>query len=429
MEVYPTNSDDGSREHSESCERWFKMPSRLWDTEVGSDPYLLQLLAYLCDRARISDGPVSFGEGRGRRNFMLAAGELIVGRLQAAKDLKCPPSTVRNRLQKLVEIGLVRVKPCKNFSVVSIVFMAQKSSKKKSPKKDSRKTSVSPANSLTNANRIDSKRTDEGQPENEQFANELPSDSSSTVHEKGQMKDRRWTDDGQMKDTNKKDEKIRRKEGERESLSPDLIFSILEDAEFAHLRDADRDQAAREIADEYQLGNVGPDSWQARLRQIARLKMSRSPKRFDIFASARSSAADPLDSVTSTLTPSASVPSVPRFVAPDLRDVEKFFEQRAGGPFAWTSATAFCVEMRSRQWKRRDGEYIDWEREAMRSKAVPVPSSPVPSSPVPSASVPSASTTSTPTTSTAATLPTAPLPSAPAKSAAEFLAELERATR
>ncbi|MFO0013243.1 MAG: hypothetical protein ACK553_10900 [Planctomycetota bacterium] len=117
--------------------------------------------------------------------------------------------------------------------------------------------------------------------------------------------------------------------------------------------------------------------------------MNRSPKRFDIFASAPSSAADPLDSVTSTLTPSASA-SVPTFDAPDLDyDVKPFFEQRTGGPFAWTSATAFYVAMNRQDWKRRDGEPIDWQREAMRPKAVPVPSTPVPSAATTSTPVPS----------------------------------------
>jgi hypothetical protein len=123
------------------------------------------------------------------------------------------------------------------------------------------------------------------------------------------------------------------------------------------------------------------------------------------------------------LTPSASASaSKPRLES----EVKPLFESRvskSGNPFLWDSATQFYVHWNQQGWQR-NGEPIDWQREAMRSKAVPVPSSPVPSSPVPSASVPSEATTST-----AATLPTAPLPSAPAKSAAEFLAELERATR
>lgn len=273
MEVYQQDDDESSDDISS---RWFKMPSRLWDTEVGGDPFLIQLLAYLCDRARISDGPVSFGEGKGRRNFYLAAGETIVGRHQAAKDLKCAPSTVRNRLRKLAEIGLVKVKPAKNFTLVSIVFLVQDSRKKKRLKKDNRKTTVYPANSLTDEKNGDAKRTDEGQPKNEQFTDELPSESASSVNQKGQMKDRCRTDDGQMMDTNKKDEKVRRKEDEREELTHAEIFSFLSN-EYESLPVKECDRLARELIDGIELNMVPVEKWQPTLRVWARATLARLP--------------------------------------------------------------------------------------------------------------------------------------------------------
>jgi len=208
------------------------------------------------------------------------------------------------------------------------------------------------------------------------------------------------------------------KKGERETLSHDDVFSILEDAEFEHLQDADRDQAAREIVDEYQLGNVGPDAWQARLRQIARLKMSRSPKRFEIVTSSASS--DPSDDDASTSTTTTTAPSVPTFVAPSELTVREFFE-RAIYPsqqrFHYESHTDFRRYWHCKGWKR-GSEYIDWQAEALRPKAPPLisgPSPSVPSVPAPVPSVPSVST-----------LPSVPSPSAPAKSAAEFCAEVQK---
>lgn len=140
--------------------------------------------------------------------------------------------------------------------------------------------------------------------------------------------------------------------------------------------------------------------------------MSRSPKRFDIFESAPTSAVDPSDSVTSTLTASASTgspspsasPSVPRFVGPDLWDVQKFFELQiypSQDRYAWESPNQFMAHWSARQWQR-NGEPIEWQAEALRPKRVataPTSSASTASqSPVPSTPVPSTATTSTPIT-------------------------------
>lgn len=408
MESY---SQDDQEASDDVCSRWFKMPSRLWDTEAGSDPYLCQLLAYLCDRARISDGPVGFGEGKGRRNFYLAAGEAIVGRLQAAKDLKCAPSSVRNRLERLKEIGLVTVRPCKNFSIVTIVFLVKESSKKKSPKKDSRKQAVHPTNSLTDAKTGEAKRTDEGQPKNDEFTNESPSETASTVSQKGQMKDRRRTDDGQMMDTNKKEKKVRRKEDERESPPPEFISAILEG--YPNLPQSDRRRLTAEILGEIEFGKLPEEEAAYRLRQWIGATIARNakaPKQCDIVTSS-----DPSDD-PSTTTTTTTAPSVPAFNAPHLEyDVKPFFYKRPGDPlsYRYEDAATFNDFWRRKGWKRKDGSYIDWQAEALRPKAPPPIGAPSPS--VPSAPVPSPSPSSS-----VSVLAAVPSPSTPAKSAAEL---------
>jgi hypothetical protein len=407
MEVYHMDGDGSS---ADVCSRWFKMPSRLWDTEVGGDPYLVQLLAYLCDRARISEGPVSFGDGKGRRNFYLAAGEAIVGRHQAARDLKCAPSTVRNRLQKLMDIGLVRCKPSKNFTVVTIVFSVQESTKKKRPKKDNRKTTVDPSNSLADERNGSEKRTDEGQLKNDGLPSEFIGEPSSTVIEKGQMKDRRRTDDGQMMDTNKKDKKIRRKEGEREIPSLSEIESF-QFSEYQALPDDERQRLAFEIFDALTTGKADSSNWQALLRQWtratkARLKKERAFK-FDFEPSTTSTASTP--------PPQADRPK-------DLEEAKAFFAQEG---FVLPADEWFSF-LDGRSWTRLSGSLVDdWKLQARidnemhiernRAKAESSSASPSPSTPPPPLVAPPPS------------VPNRVVP-AKEKTFEEFNAELQRAT-
>ena len=194
MEVYPTSSDDGSREHSESCERWFKVPSKVWATEAASDPHLCQLLMWLSYKARFTETTVSMEIGKSHRTFRLMPGELIVGRNASSSELKWNPSTFRNRLHKLQEMGLITIRTCKAYSIVSLVFLVQQS--KKTSKKDSRKQTVRPRNSLTDSKTGDAKRTTEGQLKKSDIANELPSDSASKIEPTSEKR----TTGGQLED-------------------------------------------------------------------------------------------------------------------------------------------------------------------------------------------------------------------------------------
>ena len=159
-------------------------------------------------------------------------------------------------------------------------------------------------------------------------------------------------------------------------------------------------------------GKLPPDEAAYRLRQWIGATIARNakaPKQFDIVQSSDPSETDP--SASTTITSTAS--SVPKFDEPSEWTVQRFFETEiypSQHRFHYESHTAFRRMWHCQGWKR-DGEYIEWEKEALRPKRVatastasspvpskPVPSKPVPSTPVPSTPVPSTSTTSTPIT-------------------------------
>jgi hypothetical protein len=233
----------------EPCERWFKMPRKLFQSEAGSDPYLIQLMAWMCERARFTETSVSMPVGKGLRTFRLLPGELIVGRNSGSDALKWTPSSFRNRLQRLESLGLVTLKTHKKFTIVSVCFLAVE--------KDNRKRSVKPMNSTGYRNRTDSKRTIEGQRGKVDFTNEFASETSSSILGKGQLEDNRRTIEGQLKDTNTEgSECTDESEGSGGEATRRRSLRYLE-IQYADLRQEVREALALEMVGAVASGAVG----------------------------------------------------------------------------------------------------------------------------------------------------------------------------
>lgn len=101
-------------------EGWIKLHRILLDSQVFNNEGLLKLWIYCLLRANHKEKWVSVVTGRGRSEIKVQPGQFIFGRKQAAKDLKCNPSSVRNRMAKLKKIKNVDIQPDTHFSIVTI---------------------------------------------------------------------------------------------------------------------------------------------------------------------------------------------------------------------------------------------------------------------------------------------------------------------
>lgn len=123
-------SDDVGNSSDQS---YFKF-HRYWieDSPVFANPELLQIFLWLLNRARHKPGHLQLKSGQ---VVSLKAGEGIVGREAAARELGMSPSTFRNRLGKLKDMGVVKLDTKdKSFTRFSIVFPSGLKPKKDKPR-------------------------------------------------------------------------------------------------------------------------------------------------------------------------------------------------------------------------------------------------------------------------------------------------------
>jgi len=99
---------------------WIKLHRKIVDSEVFHNPELLRLWIWILTRAAHHEHYVPMESGRGSVTVKLNVGELVIGRNKTARDLNLKPSTFRNRISKLESLGMIRVQPATNWSVISI---------------------------------------------------------------------------------------------------------------------------------------------------------------------------------------------------------------------------------------------------------------------------------------------------------------------
>jgi hypothetical protein len=97
------------------------MHRQIIDSAIFADPNLLRLWVWLLSRTSFKASHVTMSRGRGSTVVTLNPGECIIGRHAAAAELGWKPSTFRDRLARLKDMGMIEIKPDNQWSVVFIV--------------------------------------------------------------------------------------------------------------------------------------------------------------------------------------------------------------------------------------------------------------------------------------------------------------------
>lgn len=86
---------------------------RLWREitkhAVFADPELFRLFCYCILRANYRPKTINVKSGRGMRAIKVNRGEFVAGRNSLADEFHCPPSTIRNRLERLQKLGCIEL--------------------------------------------------------------------------------------------------------------------------------------------------------------------------------------------------------------------------------------------------------------------------------------------------------------------------------
>jgi len=97
---------------------------RLWrktiDDAVFQDAHLFKVFAWCLLKATHKVISVPVKTGRGQTIVTLNPGQLIFGRYSASRDLKMPPSSIRDRLERLRKLQILDIKPDTHFSIITV---------------------------------------------------------------------------------------------------------------------------------------------------------------------------------------------------------------------------------------------------------------------------------------------------------------------
>jgi hypothetical protein len=99
---------------------WVKLWRQSLNSQVWLSPGLWQLWCYCLLRASHTPTWVSISTGRGKSEVCLEPGQFIFGRFAAAKDLKAKPTTICDRLKKLVAAGNVVTQNKAHYTLVTV---------------------------------------------------------------------------------------------------------------------------------------------------------------------------------------------------------------------------------------------------------------------------------------------------------------------
>jgi hypothetical protein len=91
------------------------------DSQVFANAELYKVWRWCNLRANWKESWVSVRTGRGETQVKLQPGQFIFGREEASKQLRMKPSSVRNRIRKLVDMGNLDIQPDTHFSIVTVV--------------------------------------------------------------------------------------------------------------------------------------------------------------------------------------------------------------------------------------------------------------------------------------------------------------------
>lgn len=119
---------------------------KLWrksaDSEVFACPHLWRLWTWCLMQASYKARVVPVRTGKGSTIVKLLPGEFIFGRNSAALNLSESPSTIRNRVKKLEDMGMIKVRADSQYSIITICNwdLYQSEEEGKGQSKDSKRT-------------------------------------------------------------------------------------------------------------------------------------------------------------------------------------------------------------------------------------------------------------------------------------------------
>ena len=91
------------------------------DSAVFRNAELFRLWSLLLIRATHKPYVTSVPTGIGNTDVSLQPGDVLFGRFEFAKRLRCPPGSIPKRIQKLISLGNITVKSNTHYSVITIV--------------------------------------------------------------------------------------------------------------------------------------------------------------------------------------------------------------------------------------------------------------------------------------------------------------------
>jgi len=97
---------------------------KLWrktvDSQIFQNESLLKVWVWCLMKANHKDKWTNLKTGKGFTEIKVLKGQFIFGRRSAAKELKMKPSSIRNRMEKLKNIGNLDMQPDTHYSLITI---------------------------------------------------------------------------------------------------------------------------------------------------------------------------------------------------------------------------------------------------------------------------------------------------------------------
>ena len=100
---------------------YIKLYRVLLNSEVFQTEGLLKVWIWCLTRATYKERWISVPTGSGKTTIHLVPGQFIFGRETASKELVMAPSTVRNRMKKLADMGNVDSQSDSHYSIITIL--------------------------------------------------------------------------------------------------------------------------------------------------------------------------------------------------------------------------------------------------------------------------------------------------------------------
>jgi hypothetical protein len=100
---------------------WIKLYRKSTDSRVFQNEGLWKVWTWCLLKANHKEQWASITTGRGTDEILVKPGQFIYGRKSAAKELKMPESSVRNRIEKLKKAQNLDIKTDTHCSIISII--------------------------------------------------------------------------------------------------------------------------------------------------------------------------------------------------------------------------------------------------------------------------------------------------------------------